>query len=115
MRAHDDAGNLIEREDASGQVTHYRHDAANRLLDRDYAGLLVNGTDALDAIYHYDEPAGLLDFGDGTQGTGATPVHTYQPRNDPPSSRDFPVRLMVTDAAGRSDNCQTTCTVTGLY
>jgi hypothetical protein len=55
------------------------------------------------------------DFGDGTQGSGATPTHTYQPRDDPPSSRDFTVRLMVTDAAGRSDNCQTTCTVTGLY
>ena len=56
------------REDASGQVTRYHHDAVNRLLDRDYVGRLVNGSDSLDAVYHYDEPAGLLDFGDGTQG-----------------------------------------------
>jgi RHS repeat-associated protein len=68
-QVHDDVGNLVEREDARGQVTRWRYDAANRILERDYVGLTIGGTDPKDAVYHYDAPVGLLDFGDGTQGS----------------------------------------------
>jgi RHS repeat-associated protein len=66
--AYDDAGNVVRRVDARGQVTLYRHDAANRILEKDFQGLLLGGADVLDSVYHYDAPAGPLDFGDGTQG-----------------------------------------------
>ncbi len=66
--AYDDNGNRVRREDARGQVTTYSYDAANRTLNRDYVGRLQGGADPVDIAYHFDEPAGTLDFGDGTQG-----------------------------------------------
>ena len=69
LNSYDDTGNLLRRVDAKGQTTLYRHDAANRLLEKDYVGRIRGGSDPVDCIYHYDAPAGTLDFGDGTQGS----------------------------------------------
>jgi RHS repeat-associated protein len=64
--AYDDAGNRVRREDAKGQVISYSYDAANRTLEKVHRG--AGGADRIEASYHYDAPAGVLDFGDGESG-----------------------------------------------
>jgi RHS repeat-associated protein len=66
--AYDDVGNRVRSEDAKGQVISQAYDAANRVLEKVHAGAGAGGADAAEAVYHYDEPAGVLDFGDGSSG-----------------------------------------------
>jgi RHS repeat-associated protein len=66
---HDDAGNRTHRTDGRNQVIATTYDAANRTLARVWVGAGAGGVDIVEAAYHYDEPAGELDFGDGTRGT----------------------------------------------
>src|SRR4030095_1578827 len=68
-QTYDDAGNLVERVGERGQITRYSYDAINRILERDYTGSIADGADSKGAVYHYDAPAGDVDFGDGTRGT----------------------------------------------
>jgi RHS repeat-associated protein len=65
-QVYDDAGNLIERRDAKGQVVAFTYDAANRPLTKLYRGAGPGGADLVETRQHYDLPAGVLDFGDGT-------------------------------------------------
>ena len=62
----DDAGNRIRREDARGQVTVWTYDSANRTLTEDH---VESGPARVEVTFHYDAPAGVVDFGDGTSGT----------------------------------------------
>jgi PKD repeat protein len=60
------------------------------------------------------------DPGDGTARlSGATPTHTYEKCKLGTSGcfvqKKYKVSLTVTDAAGRSASCETTCEVSGLY
>jgi RHS repeat-associated protein len=87
--AFDDAGNLIRRQDAKGQITTFAYDAANRIVERDYEGRLQGGADPKDAIYHYDAPAGELDFGDGTRGSARNVAGRLAWVEDPSGEEHF--------------------------
>jgi RHS repeat-associated protein len=63
---YDDASNLRSTIDAKTQSISYTYDGVNRLLTEDYLDAFNRSPDV---AYHYDNPAGLIDFGDGTQGT----------------------------------------------
>jgi RHS repeat-associated protein len=52
---YDDAGNLIQTEDAKGQVVDYRYDAANRIVAEDFVG-----TPGEEIVYHYDSDISTL-------------------------------------------------------
>jgi YD repeat-containing protein len=69
---YDAASNLVEFVDAKGQRITYSYDGANRILTEDYHD--ENSTEhsygrSPDVIFHYDEPAGMVDQGDGTRAT----------------------------------------------
>ncbi len=66
---YDDVGNPIERVDAKGQVIGFSYDAANRPIEKVYRGAGTAGADLMETRRHYDLPAGVLDFGDGTSGS----------------------------------------------
>ena len=82
---YDDASNLIETEDAKGQIITYTYDGANRPLTEDYQdqGLPfshnfnfdpsrpISPANRPDVAFFYDEPVPSLDLGDGTSGTAA--------------------------------------------
>jgi RHS repeat-associated protein len=65
---HDDVGNPLERTNARGQVVAFTYDAANRPLTKVYRRGGPGGADLVETRWHHDEPAGVLDFGDGTSG-----------------------------------------------
>src|SRR5262249_16610776 len=65
---YDAASNLSETADAKGQHIRYTYDGANRLRGEDYVdeGLPFSAQRSADVEYHYDEPFGTVDPGDGT-------------------------------------------------
>lgn len=64
---YDRASNLIQTTDAKGQRVVYTYDGINRLTAEDYLdeGLPVSANRSPDVAYHYDDPAGQIDVGDG--------------------------------------------------
>jgi PKD repeat protein len=54
-------------------------------------------------------------FGNGETGSGATVTFSYRKRRNPPARVDYTVTLRITDSAGGTATCSTTCTVTELY
>jgi RHS repeat-associated protein len=68
---YDAASNLRETVDARGQSITYTYDGVNRLLTEDYLdeGLVGRANRSPDVQYHYDDPAGAIDQGDGTPTT----------------------------------------------
>ncbi|MBN2450038.1 MAG: VCBS repeat-containing protein [Lentisphaeria bacterium] len=69
---YDAASNLTQTTDAKGQTVAYAYDGANRLLSETYSapsgGSPKAGAKAPDVLYHYDVPAGVIDFGNGDAG-----------------------------------------------
>jgi RHS repeat-associated protein len=66
------ASNPIETIDAKGQRITYTYDGINRILTEDYhdeASPEFSYGRAPDVTFHYDEPAGSVDQGDGTRAT----------------------------------------------
>jgi RHS repeat-associated protein len=64
----DDAGNATERLDARGRKVAMTYDEADRPLEKIHRGAGAGGADIVETRWHYDEPAGVLDFGDGSSG-----------------------------------------------
>lgn len=72
---YDAASNLTLTSDAKGQQIAFGYDGINRLATEDFLdeGLAeVSYGLSPDVIYHYDDPAGTIPFGDGTGGGIAT-------------------------------------------
>src|SRR5688572_318426 len=69
---YDEASNLIESVDAKQQRITYAYDGVNRLLAEEYhdeTSPEFSYHRSPDVTYHYDEPAALVDQGDGTRAT----------------------------------------------
>jgi RHS repeat-associated protein len=69
---YDDASNLIETSDAKGQRISYTYDGLNRILTEDYhdeTSSVFSYQRSPDVAYFYDEPAGTVELGDGTNAT----------------------------------------------
>ena len=66
---HDDTGHRTRRVDARGQVTVWTVDHANRIVSENHVASSGSSGDPVDVVFHYDTPAGEIDFGDGTTGT----------------------------------------------
>lgn len=67
----DSASNVSRTVDARGYEIDYSYDGANRILTEDYLddALPYSAHRAPDVEYHYDQAAGVIDFGDRTTGT----------------------------------------------
>jgi len=68
-KTYDAASNETEGRDAKGQVTRLTYDGMNRTLTEDFlddAAPEFSYGRKPDVRYHYDEPAGAMDLGDGT-------------------------------------------------
>ena len=85
----DDVGNLSERTDAREQVVSFHYDAANRVEEKIHEGAGANGSDVVEARWHYDLPAGPLDFGDGSTGTARNTVGRVAWSEDPSGETHF--------------------------
>ncbi len=71
-KTYDDGSNEIEGRDAKGQITRLTYDGMNRSLTEDFldeASSEFSYGRKPDVRYHYDEPAGPMDMGDGTTAT----------------------------------------------
>jgi YD repeat-containing protein len=66
---YDAASNVVETTDAKGQRIRFTYDGANRVLSEDYddeESVEFSYGRGPDVRYYYDDPAGLVDQGDGT-------------------------------------------------
>jgi RHS repeat-associated protein len=82
---YDDASNLIDTTDNKGQRITYTYDGAKRILTEDHhdddlpfsANLSYDPAQAItqdnrpEIAYFYDDPAGVIEFGNGEEGTAA--------------------------------------------